>query len=204
MDIQIRIPPLFTEKSVPGPSNFIVYISLPAARCGSDGTAVVSPSRKATSSASSRLGLYICQGLRRAVYHDHLDGLYGRVDAVHIEACRFRSGAALSTKCLQGRCLGCHQGHSAFAPAAQQDHSLQLMSLGFQLIHSIDPNRDQQLPALRSLRTGSSPPPDIWGFIARRICPWRTLPPGPACIAVTSPALLPADMASLRPATCGS
>ena len=31
----------------------------------------------------------------------------------------------------------------------QQDHSLQLMSLGFQLIHSIDPNRDQQLPALR-------------------------------------------------------
>ncbi|MEC0254417.1 AraC family transcriptional regulator [Paenibacillus lautus] len=29
----------------------------------------------------------------------------------------------------------------------QQDHSLQLMSLGFQLIHSIDPNRDQHLPA---------------------------------------------------------
>ena len=86
----------------------------------------------------------------------------------------------------------------------QQDHSLQLMSLGFQLIHSIDPNRDQQLPAATAASDWLESAPDIWGFIARRICPWRTLPPGPACIAVTSPALLPADMASLRPATCSS
>ena len=109
----------FHRKVGPRPSNFIVYISLPAARCGSDGTAVVSPSRKATSSASSPARSIHMSGLRRAVYHDHLDGLYGRVDAVHIEACRFRSGAALSTKCLQGRCLGCHQGHSAFAPRSR-------------------------------------------------------------------------------------
>ncbi|KZS46504.1 AraC family transcriptional regulator [Paenibacillus glucanolyticus] len=32
----------------------------------------------------------------------------------------------------------------------QQDHSLQLMSLGFQLIHSIDPNRNQRHPASSS------------------------------------------------------